>query len=301
MQTRYQTPKMLVPGLNKVFGDAYKRYDNEHLALFDIEKSNRAYEEEVIYSTFGEAPIKSEGAPVAYTQAQEGWTARWNHITVALAFAITEEAMEDNLYLNLSKRHAADLGRSMAHTKQVKAANVYNNAFDVNYKGGDGVQLCDDEHPLILGGQLSNVLNPGAELSEAALEQIMIMISECTDDAGIPAAITAQSLIIPPQLVFEAERILKSPYRVNTADNDINALNTMRYMPRGVHVNHRFTDPAAFFVRTDAPNSMKMFERVKLQTKSEGEFETGNWRYKARERYSFGWADWRGVYGSSGA
>lgn len=303
VQTRFQTPKMLVPGLNKVFGDGYKRYDNEHLKLFDGNKSDRAFEEEVIYSGFGAATIKAEGSGVSYVQAQEGWTARYQHITVALAFALTEEAVEDNLYISLSKRHASDLGMSMAHTKQVRGANIYNNAFDTSgpYDGGDGRPLCDTAHPLILGGTLSNVLSPAADLSEAALEQAIINIKELTDDAGIPIALNARTLHIPVELVFEAERILKSPYRVSTNDNDLNALNSMGMFPGGVHINHRFTDPDAFFIRTDAPNSMKYFDRVKLATKMEGDFETGNVRYKARERYSFGWSDWRGVYGVAGA
>lgn len=301
MVTRAQLLKELEPGLNAIFGTEYARYENEHVALFDMEKSNRAFEEEVLFPGFGAAVVKPEGQGVEYADTGEGWISRYNHETIALAFAITEEAIEDNLYDKLSTRLSKALARSMAHTKQVKAANVYNRAFNASYLGGDGLQLCSTAHVLQNGGTLGNSANPAADLSETSLEDALIEIAGWTDDKSIPVALQAKTLHIPRQLVFVAERILKSPMRVGTADNDINAMYNMGVIPGGYYVNHRFTDTDAWFLRTDAPNGMKHFERKPITTKMEGDFETGNVRYKARERYSFGWSDWRGVWGSQGA
>lgn len=298
---RTQILKELEPGLNAIFGEEYGRYENEHAVLFDSESSSRAFEEEVLFPGFGGAVVKPEGQAVTYAETGEGWVSRYNHETVALAFAITEEAMEDNLYESLSKRLTKALARSMAHTKQVKAANVYNNAFSASYTGGDGVALLSTAHPLQDGNTAANKPSTDADLSETSLENALIDIAGLVDDKSIPVALQARTLHIPRQLVFVAERLLMSPGRVGTADNDINAINAMGAMPGGFHVNHRFTDADAWFIRTDSPNAMKMFDRVSMSTKMEGDFETGNVRYKARERYSFGWSDWRGVYGSQGA
>jgi hypothetical protein len=301
MVTRAQLLKELEPGLNAIFGEEYNGYENEHLPLFDVESSNRAFEEEVLFPGFGAAAEKAEGQGVTYADTGESWIARYSHKTIALAFAITEEAIEDNLYDSLSKRLTKFLARSMAHTKQVDAANIYNRAFNSSYAGGDGVELCDTGHPLVNGGTLSNRLNPDADLSETSLESAIIAISKWTDDKGIPQSIGVKSLHIPTDSSFVAERILKSPLRVETADNDINAMYSMSSVPGGWMVNHRFTDTDAWFLRTDCPNGMKHFERKSVSSKMEGDFETGNVRYKSRERYSFGWSDWRGVYGSQGA
>lgn len=301
VHSRASQIKQLEPGLNAIFGMEYKDYENEHVVLFDGETSNRAFEEEVLFPGFEGAVVKPEGGPVQYASTEEGWVARYNHETIALAFAITEEAMEDNLYEKLSTRLTKALARAMAHTKQVKAAAVYNNAFNSSFAGGDGVELCDSAHPLQNGNTLSNILAPAADLSEASLEAMLIAISELTDDRDVPKALMARSLHIPPELIFVAERLLATPYRPATADNDVNATYNLGMFPQGYHVNHRFTDPDAFFIRTDCPNSMKHFTRVAISNKFEGDFETGNVRYKARERYVFGWSDWRGVYGSPGA
>lgn len=298
--SRTNIVKQLVPGLNSVFGDEYKGYEQEHLKLFDVEKSNRAFEEEVLFPGFEGAQVKPEGAGVSYATTEEGWVSRYNHNTIALAFAITEEAIEDNLYESLSMKLSKALARAMAHTKQVRAANVYNRAFNSSYTGGDSKELCATDHPMMNGSTFSNELSPAADLSEAALESLLIQISNATDDRGVPIALQGKSLHIPSQLYFEACRILKSPGRPGTPDNDVNAMYQMGMFPSGYHVNHRFTDTDAFFIRTDAPNAMKHFTRVGIQTKSEGEFESGNLRYKARERYSEGWSDPRGVYGSAG-
>lgn len=292
--------KQLEPGLNAIFGQAYKGYDNEHEVLFDLDKSNRAFEEDVLFPGFESAVVKPEGQGVTYAETNEGWVARYNHETIALAFRITEEAMEDNLYESLSVKLSKALARAMAHTKQVKAANVYNRAFNSSYTGGDGVELCGT-HTLMNNDTLANELATAADLSETSLETALIDISNFVDERGIPAAFTAMSLHIPTALVFTAERILKSSLRVGTADNDINAMKNMGMFPKGVFVNHRFTDTDAWFIRTDCPDAMRMFQRVAMSTKMEGDFETGNVRYKARERYSFGWSDWRGVFGSPGS
>jgi len=299
--TRSQLLKELEPGLNALFGLEYVRYDNEHSEIFDTENSDRAFEEEVMLSGFGQAPVKGEGAAISYDTAGEAFTARYTHETIALAFAITEEAVEDNLYDKLSARYTRALARSMSNTKQVKAASVLNNAFSSSYKGGDGVSLINSAHPTTGGGNLSNTLATQADLNETSLEQALIDIAAFIDERGLKIALRGMKLIIPSALQFTAERILKSEQRVGTADNDINAIKTGGYMPQGFCVNHFLTDPDAFFIKTDAPNGMKHFVRSPIKTAMEGDFETGNARYKARERYSFGWSDPRAMYGSQGA
>jgi hypothetical protein len=299
--TRAQQLKQLEPGLNEIIDQEYSRYEGEHAVLFDVESSSRAFEEEVLFPGFGDAQVKREGAPISYAETGEGWVARYTHETVALGFAITEEAMEDNLYQKISARLSKALGRSMAHTKQVKAANVFNNAFSTSYLGGDGDPLVSTTHTLQNGTDVSNRLATDADLSESSLETMLIDIAGATDDKGIPAALQGRSLHIPRQLVFIAERILRSPAQSGTANNDLNALSSTGMLPGGIHVNHRFTDTDAWFIRTDCPNGAKMFVRKGLTTKMEGDFETGNVRYKARERYVFGWSDWRGYWGTSGA
>ncbi len=299
--TRSQLLKELEPGLNALFGLEYDRYDNEHSEIFDTENSDRAFEEEVMLSGFGQAPVKGEGAAISYDTAGEAFTARYTHETIALAFAITEEAVEDNLYDKLSARYTRALARSMSNTKQVKAASVLNNAFSSSYKGGDGVSLINSAHPTTGGGNLSNTLATQADLNETSLEQALIDIAAFIDERGLKIALRGMKLIIPSALQFTAERILKSEQRVGTADNDINAIKAGGYMPQGFCVNHFLTDPDAFFIKTDAPNGMKHFVRSPIKTAMEGDFETGNARYKARERYSFGWSDPRAMYGSQGA
>lgn len=301
MLSRAQLLKELEPGLNAIFGEAYAGYENEHAVLFDTETSNRAFEEEVLFPGFGEAVVKDEGAGVVYAETGEGWVSRYNHETIALAFAITEEAMEDNLYEPISKRLSKSLARSMAHTKQIKAANVYNNAFSASFLGGDGVALLATNHPLQDGGTLANEPTTPVDMSETSLEDALIAIAGFTDDKSIPIAAQAKSLHIPRQLVYVAERILKSTARVGTADNDLNALSSTGALPGGIFLNHRFTDPDAWFIRTDCPDGLKMFQRVGIKQAMEGDFETGNVRYKSRERYSFGWSDFRALYGSPGA
>jgi hypothetical protein len=298
--SRSQLVKELEPGLNALFGMEYKNYENEHAEIYDTETSDRAFEEEVMLSGFGEAPVKTEGAGVAFDNAQEVYTARYTHETIALAFSLTEEAVEDNLYDRLSARYTKALARSMATTKQIKAADVLNNAFNTSI-GGDGVALCSTAHPTIGGANLSNTLTTAADLSETSLEQSLIDIAAFTDERGLKIAVQGLKLIIPKELQFTADRILKSTLRVGTADNDVNAIRNMGMIPQGYSVNHYLTDPDAFFIKTDAPNGMKMFQRVGISTGFEGDFETGNVRYKARERYSFGFSDPRGIYGSPGA
>jgi len=299
--TRSQLLKELEPGLNALFGLEYDRYDNEHKEIFETESSERAFEEEVMLSGFGQAPVKGEGSAIAYDTAGESFTARYTHETIALAFAITEEAVEDNLYDKLSARYTRALARSMSNTKQVKAAAVLNNAFNNAYAGGDGVSLVNNAHPTVGGGNLSNTLATAADLNETSLEQALIDISLFFDERGLKIALRGTKLIVPPPLQFTSERILKSEMRVGTADNDINAIKSGGYLPEGFAINHFLTDPNAWFVLTDAPNGLKHFERSPLKTALEGDFETGNVRYKARERYSFGWSDPRGIYGSPGA
>ena len=299
--TRSQLLKELEPGLNALFGMEYDRYDNEHAEIFDAESSDRAFEEEVMLSGFGQAPVKGEGAAITYDTAGEAFTARYTHETIALAFAITEEAVEDNLYDKLSARYTRALARSMSNTKQVKGASVLNNAFSSSYLGGDGVSLVNSAHPTTGGGNWSNTLATAADLNETSLEQALIDIAAFIDERGLKIALRGMKLILPPALQFTAERILKSEQRVSTSDNDINALKSGGYMPQGFTINHFLTDPDAWFVKTDAPNGMKHFVRAPLKTAMEGDFETGNARYKARERYSFGWSDPRAMYGSPGA
>jgi len=299
--SRSQLVKELEPGLNALFGLEYNKYENEHAEIFTSEASDRAFEEEVMLSGFGSAPVKQEGANVTFDQATESFTARYTHETIAMAFAITEEAIEDNLYDRLAARYTRALARSMANTKQVKAANILNNAFDANFTGGDGKPLCDLEHPLANGGVLKNELTVAADLSETSLEQSMIDIAAFIDERGLKIALQGVKLIIPKELQFTAERILKSPQRVGTADNDINAMASMGMIPQGYRVNHYLTDIDAFFIMTDAPNGLKQFVRSPIKTAIEGDFDTGNVRFKARERYSFGFSDPRGIFGSPGA
>ena len=298
---RAQLVKELEPGLNALFGLEYGRYENEHAEIFDTETSERAFEEEVMLSGFGQAPTKGEGAAVTYDSAQETFTSRYSHETVALAFALTEEAIEDNLYDTLSSRYTRALARSMATTKQVKAANVLNNAFSTSFPGGDGKPLLTTDHPTLSAGDQSNEPSTAADLNETSLENAMIDIAAFKDERGIKLNVQARKLIIPPQLQFVADRILNTPGRVGTSDNDINSLRNMGMLPEGYVVNHYLTDADAFFIKTDSPNGMKHFERAAMTTGMEGDFETGNVRYKARERYSFGFSDWRGMYGSPGA
>ena len=299
--SRSQLVKELEPGLNALFGLEYNKYENEHAEIFQSEASDRAFEEEVMLSGFGSAPVKQEGANVSFDQATESFTARYTHETIAMAFAITEEAIEDNLYDRLASRYTRALARSMANTKQVKAANVLNNAFDSSFTGGDGKELCATDHPLANGGTFRNELATAADLSETSLEQSLIDIAAFVDERGLKIALQGVKLIIPKELQFTAERILKSPQRVGTADNDINAMASMGMIPQGYRVNHYLTDTDAFFIMTDAPNGMKMFVRSPIKTAIEGDFDTGNVRFKARERYSFGFSDPRGIFGSPGA
>ena len=298
--SRSQLVKELEPGLNALFGLEYKRYENEHEEIFDKETSERAFEEEVMLSGFGNAAIKAEGSGVSYDQANETFTARYTHNTIALAFAITEEAIEDNLYDRLASRYTKALARSMANTKQVTAANVLNNGFSTTYLGGDGSPLFSTTHATI-AGTFQNTLTTAADLNETSLEQSLIDIANFTDERGLKVAAQGMKLIIPVQLQFTADRLMKSAGRVGTTDNDINAIRNMGMISGGYTVNHFLTDSDAFFVKTDAPNGMKYFERSPIRTSMEGDFDTGNVRYKARERYSFGWSDPRGIYGSPGA
>jgi len=298
---RAQLVKELEPGLNALFGLEYQQYGDETGIIFDTESSDRAFEEEVMLGGFGAAPTKGEGAGVTYDAAQEAWTARYSHETIALAFSLTEEAIEDNLYDKLSSRYTKALARSMAHTKNVKGAAVLNNAFSSSYTGGDSTELCSTSHPLLSGGSLSNHLTTAADLNETSLESALIQIADMVDERGLKAAVRGMSLIIPSELAFVAERVLKSELRVATADNDINAIRSKGMLPSGYDVNHYLTDSDAWFIKTDAPNGLKHFQRASMKTGMEGDFETGNVRYKARERYSFGWSDPRAIFGSPGA
>tara|TARA_R110000796_G_scaffold89989_3_gene193653 strand:+ start:226 stop:1134 length:909 start_codon:yes stop_codon:yes gene_type:complete len=299
--SRAQLSKELEPGLNALFGMEYSRYENEHAEIFETESSDRAFEEEVLIVGFGNADVKTEGQGVDYDQASEGFTARYTHETVALAFALTEEAVEDNLYDRLGARYTKALARSMAHTKQVKAANVLNNAFSSSFTGGDGVALVSTAHPLAGGGTLSNRPSTYVDLNETSLEQSLISISTYVDDRNMTLALQGTKLIVPPQLQFVADRLLETPGRVATADNDINAVKNMGLLPQGYAVNHFLTDTDAWYVLTDCPDGFKHFERSAISTSMEGDFDTGNVRYKARERYSFGWSNPRAVYASQGA
>ena len=297
--SRQQLAKELEPGLNALFGLEYKNYENQHAEIFDTENSDRAFEEEVMLSGFDKAGVKSEGAAVSYDNAQETFTARYQHETIALAFSITEEAIEDNLYDKISTRYTKALARSMAQTKQLKAAAILDGAFTTS-TGGDGVALLADNHPTI-AGTFRNELSTPADLSETSLEQCVIDIAALTDERGLKIAAKGVKLIIHPGQQFVAERIMKSSARVGTADNDLNALASLGMIPQGYVVNNFLADNEAFYIKTDVPNGMKHMVRAPIKTALEGDFETGNVRYKARERYSFGFSDPRGLFGSPGA
>jgi hypothetical protein len=302
--SRAQLAKELEPGLNSLFGLSYDEYSNEYEEIFSIEDSNRAFEEEVLITGFGSAPVKSEGSGVQFDNASESFSARYTHDTVALAFALTEEAIEDNLYDSLGKRYTKALAKSMANTKEVKGADVLNNAFSSSFTGGDGVSLINTAHPLAGGGTAANRATTMADLNETSLEDSLIDIATFTDDRGLIISVQADKLIIPPQLVFVADRILNSPMRSGTADNDINAIKNTGVLPGGYSVNHYLTDPDAYFILTSVTvqgDGLKMFQRTGMETSMDPDFSTGNIRYKARERYSFGFSDWRGIYGSQGA
>ena len=296
---RSQLAKELEPGLNALFGMEYARYEAEHAEIFDTESSDRAFEEEVLISGFGNAEVKAEGTGVRFDNASEGYTSRYTHETVALAFALTEEAVEDNLYDRLGARYTKALARSMANTKQIKAAAVLNNAFSTT--GGDGSTLIATGHALSGGGTLANRATTMADLNETSLEDALINISTFTDDRGLNIALRGMKLIVPPQLQFVADRLLQSPGRVGTSDNDVNAIRNTGMLPDSYVVNHYLTDTDAFFIKTDCPDGFKHFERSPMSTALEGDFDTGNMRYKARERYSFGYSNFRAVYGSQGA
>jgi len=298
--TRAQLAKELEPGLNALFGLEYDRYEREHSEIFDEESSDRAFEEEVMLAGFSTAPVKAEGAAITFDDAQETYTARYTHETIALAFSITEEAVEDNLYDRLAARYTRALARSMSQTKQVKAASILNNAFSTSFPVGDGAALCSSAHPAISGNQ-RNQLSTAADLNETSLEQMLIDIAGLTDERGLKIAVRGMKLMIPKELQFTAERVLNSNLRPGTADNDLNAMKSMGMLPDGAVVNHFLTDTDAYFVKTDAPNGFKLFQRTPLRTAMEGDFDTGNMRYKARERYSFGVSDWRCVFGTAGA
>ena len=302
--SRAQLAKELEPGLNALFGMSYDSYENEYEDIFVIEDSNRAFEEEVLITGFGSAPLKSEGQGVQFDNASESYSARYTHDTVALAFALTEEAVEDNLYDSLGKRYVKALAKSMANTKEVKGADVLNNAFSSSFTGGDGKSLIATDHPLSGGGSAANRATTMADLNEASLEDNLIDISTFTDDRGLTISVQADKIIVPPQLVFVADRILNSQLRTGTADNDINAIRNTGVMPGGYSVNHYLTDPVAYFILTSvnsAGEGLKMFQRSPMETSMEPDFSTGNIRYKARERYSLGFSDWRGIFGSQGA
>ena len=296
--SRAQLVKELEPGLNALFGLEYKSYANEHAEIFDTESSDRAFEEEVMLSGFANAEVKPEGQGVQFDDAQETFTARYTNETIALAFAITEEAIEDNLYDRLASRYTKALARSMANTKQVKAAAVLNNGFNASFAGGDGKALFADDHPTI-AGSFKNELETGADLNETSLEQALIDIGKMTDERGLKIAARGMKLIIPSELQFTADRLMKSEGRVGTADNDINAVRNMGMIPQGYTVNHYLTSAKKFFIKTDVPNGLKHFVRAPIKTSMEGDFDTGNVRYKARERYVFGFSDPRGIFGSN--
>ena len=298
--SRAQLLKELLPGLNALFGLEYKQYGEEHKEIYETETSERSFEEETKLSGFSAAPVKAEGSAIAYDNAQEAWTARYNHETIALGFSITEEAVEDNLYDSLSKRYTKALARAMAYTKQVKAASVLNNGFSSSYTGGDGQPLFSASHPLVSGGTNSNRLT-ASDLNETSLEAAVIQIAGWTDERGLLIAAKPNKLIVPPALMFTAKRLLDTELRVATADNDINALKAMGSIPGGYTVNHYLTDTNAWFLTTDVPNGMKHFVRTPLANSMDGDFDTGNVRYKSRERYSFGWSDPLGMFASPGA
>jgi hypothetical protein len=299
--SRAQLLKELLPGLNALFGMEYSRYGEEHKEIYETETSERSFEEETKLSGFSAAPVKNEGSAIAYDNAQEAWSTRYTHETIALGFSITEEAIEDNLYDSLSARYTKALARAMAYTKQVKAAAVLNNGFSSSYPGGDGVSLFNASHPLVSGGTNSNTPSTQVDLNETSLEAAVIQIAAWTDERGLLIAAKPKKMIVPPALMFTAKRLLDTELRVATADNDINAIKQMGAIPEGYTVNHFLTDPNAWFLTTDVPNGMKHFVRTPLQNSMDGDFDTGNVRYKARERYSFGWSDPLGMWGSSGS
>ena len=306
--SRSQLLKELLPGLNALFGLEYQKYGEEHKEIYESETSERSFEEETKLSGFGAAPVKAEGAAIAYDNAQEAWTTRYNHETIAMGFSITEEAVEDNLYDSLSARYTKALARAMAYTKQVKAAAVLNNGFSQNYLGGDNVSLFGTNssgtvvnHPLVGGGTNSNTPAAQVDLNETSLEAAIIQIAAWTDERGLLIAAKPRKLVVPPALMFVAKRILDTDLRVATADNDLNAIKAMGAIPEGYTVNHFLTDTNAWFIKTDVPNGMKHFTRSAMATSMDGDFDTGNVRYKARERYSFGWSDPLGMWGSSGS
>jgi hypothetical protein len=299
--SRAQLLKELLPGLNALFGLEYAKYGEEHKEIYETEKSERSFEEETKLAGFGAAPVKNEGSAIAYDNAQEAFTSRYNHETIALGFSITEEAVEDNLYDSLSARYTKALARGMAYTKQVKAASVINNGFSAAYTGGDGVSLFSTAHPLVNGGTNSNRPTTGADLNETSLEAAVIQIAQWTDEKGLLIAAKPRKLIIPVNLMFVATRLLETSLRVGTTDNDINALKNNGSIPEGYTVNHFLTDANGWYLTTDVPNGMKHFERMPLTNSMDGDFDTGNVRYKARERYSFGWSDPLGMFGSPGA
>ena len=299
--TRAQLLKELLPGLNALFGLEYEKYENEHAEIYETETSERSFEEEVKLSGFGAAPVKPEGSAISFDSAQESFTARYNHETVAMGFSITEEAIEDNLYDSLSARYTKALARAMAYTKQVKAANILNSAFDSSVTYGDGKELCATDHPLVSGGSNSNEPSVAADLNETSLEAAVIQIAGWTDERGLLIAAKPRKLIIPPNLQFVATRLLQTEGRVGTADNDLNAIRTNGSIPEGYAINHYLTDTDAWFLTTDVPNGLKHFVRTPMSTSMDADFDTGNSRYKARERYSFGVSDPLGIFGSPGA
>jgi hypothetical protein len=299
--SRAQLLKELLPGLNALYGLEYARYGEEHKEIYETEKSERSFEEETKLAGFGAAPVKNEGSAIAYDNAQEAFTSRYNHETIALGFSITEEAVEDNLYDSLSARYTKALARGMAYTKQVKAASVINNGFSANYIGGDGVSLFSTAHPLVNGGTNSNRPTTGADLNETSLEAAVIQIAAWTDEKGLLIAAKPRKLIVPPSLMFVATRLLETSLRVGTTDNDINALKNNGSIPEGYTVNHFLTDSNGWYLTTDVPNGLKHFVRTPMATSMDGDFDTGNVRYKARERYSFGWSDPLGIFGSPGS
>lgn len=300
--SRAQLLKELLPGLNALFGLEYKKYENEHEAIYDTETSERSFEEELKLSGFGQAQVKNEGAAIAYDNAQEVWTARYNHETIAMGFSLTEEAMEDNLYDSLSSRYTKALARSMAYTKQVKAAYPLNNGFSGgSYVSGDGVTLFNTAHPLVSGGTNSNTQSTPADLNETSLEAAVIQIAGWKDERGLLIAARPRKLIVPPNLMFVATRLLETELRTATADNDINAIKNNGTIPEGYSVNHYLTDTDSYYLITDVPNGMKHFVRTPMSTSMDGDFDSGNVRYKARERYSFGASDPLGIWASPGA
>ena len=296
--SRAQLLKELLPGLNALFGLEYARYGEEHKEVYETETSERSFEEETKLSGFSAAPVKGEGTAISYDNAQEAWTTRYNHETIALGFSITEEAIEDNLYDSLSARYTKGLARAMAYTKQVKAAAVLNNAYNAAYAGGDGVSLLNSAHPLVNGGTNANTPSVAADLNETSLENAVIQIAAWTDERGLLIAAKPKKLIVPPALQFVATRLLDTKLRVGTNNNDVNAIENNGSIPEGYTINHFLTATNAWFLTTDVPNGLKHFVRTPLQNSMDGDFDTGNVRYKARERYSFGWSDPLGIYGS---